>query len=200
MGKPIKGRKGEVVSIITWRKWRDGLELASQALLRCPALSAAAGPPCQSPTSCEGVGMANSRKIAKAIFLIEWHPPQAALRRRCPARGFGVDVGTAHTERGKGRRCPVPATKHKTGGAGLGPGESSEGRSDAAWLAGETAGYPAKVPFRRPLVWRFCQKGRIVLDIRWKKGYSKEEFWQEANGKARMLSQVERDRCFENST
>ena len=65
---------------------------------------------------------------------------------------------------------------------------------------GETAGYPAKVPFRRPLVWRFCQNGSIVLDIRWKKGYSKEEFWQEANGKARMLSQVERDQCFENST
>ena len=91
-----------MVSIITWRKWRDGLELASQALLRCPALSAAAGPPCQSPTSCEGVGMANSRKIAKAIFLIEWHPPQAALRRRCPARGFGVDVGEHTGERRRG--------------------------------------------------------------------------------------------------
>ena len=38
-------------SSIAWRKWRDGLELASQALLRCPALSAAAGPPCQSPTA-----------------------------------------------------------------------------------------------------------------------------------------------------
>ena len=118
--------------------------------------------------------------------------------RPAPSEG-AAETGT-RWEAGKGRRCPVPATKHKTGGAGLGPGESSEGRSDAAWLAGETAGYPAKVPFRRPLVWRFCQKGRIVLDIRWKKGYSKEEFWQEANGKARMLSQVERDQCFENST
>ena len=38
-------------SSIAWWKWRDGLELASQALLRCPALSAAAGPPCQSPTA-----------------------------------------------------------------------------------------------------------------------------------------------------
>ena len=50
-----KGRyragKGGDNSPITWRKWRDGLELASQALLRCPALSAAAGPPCQSPTA-----------------------------------------------------------------------------------------------------------------------------------------------------
>ena len=99
--------------------------------------------------------MANSRKIANAIFLIERHPPQAALRRRCPtrsacrgltpvatkkerqadaglsflagaeglslacrlgrfvacvplartrpsARGFGVDVGTAHSEQGEG--------------------------------------------------------------------------------------------------
>ena len=43
--------------------------------------------------------MANSRKIANAIFLIERHPPQAALRRRCPARGFGVDVGERARER-----------------------------------------------------------------------------------------------------
>ena len=41
--KPGKSREGEAVSTMAWRKWKDGLELASQALLRCPALSAAAG-------------------------------------------------------------------------------------------------------------------------------------------------------------
>ena len=45
--------------------------------------------------------MANSRKIAKAIFLIEWHPPQAALWRRCPAGGLGVDVGKCSKEQGR---------------------------------------------------------------------------------------------------
>ena len=30
---------------------KEGFELASQALLRCPALSAAAWPPCQPPTA-----------------------------------------------------------------------------------------------------------------------------------------------------
>lgn len=63
--------------------------------------------------------MANSRKIANAIFLIERHPPQAALRRRCPTRGFGVDVGKRTGERGKGRCLPVPAASQKEGGAGL---------------------------------------------------------------------------------
>ena len=72
--------------------------------------------------------MANSRKIANAIILIEWHPPQAALRRRCPAGGLGVDVGNSAHGAGKGRCCPVLRHKHKTGGVGLGPGESSEGR------------------------------------------------------------------------
>ena len=35
------------------------------------------------------------------------------------ARGFGVDVGTAHRGTGEGRCWPVPAVNHKTGGAGL---------------------------------------------------------------------------------
>ena len=57
--------------------------------------------------------MANSRKIAKAIFLIEWHPPQAALRRRCPARGFGVDVGEHIGEREKADVTRFPPQAHK---------------------------------------------------------------------------------------
>ena len=57
--------------------------------------------------------MANSRKIAKAIFLIEWHPPQAALWRRCPAGGLGVDVGKCSKEQGRAgvARFPPQNTK-----------------------------------------------------------------------------------------
>ena len=57
--------------------------------------------------------MANSRKIAKAIFLIEWHPPQAALWRRCPAGGLGVDVGTNHRKQGKGGAAWFPPQNAK---------------------------------------------------------------------------------------
>ena len=53
-----------------------------------PALSAAAG---------AALPIADRCAIPASL-----HPPQAALRRRCPARGFGVDVETAHRERRRG--------------------------------------------------------------------------------------------------
>ena len=155
--------------------------------------------------------LANRRPAAKELA---WPTPGRLQRQSSSLNGirhrrrFGGDARQAVWEwmleqiTGSRERAALPGSRHKTQNRRrrFGPGESSEGRRDAAWLAGETAGYPAKVPFRRPLVWRFCQKGRIVLDIRWKTGYSKKEFWQEANGKAQMLSQVEMDQCFENST
>lgn len=46
-----RARNGEGSSSMTWRNLKDRLELVSQAFLRCPALSAVAGLPCQSPTA-----------------------------------------------------------------------------------------------------------------------------------------------------
>ena len=107
-------------SSIAWRKWRDGLELASQALLRCPALSAAAGPPCQSPTAAPSPPrcIRHRRRFggdARHAPRAEASPPVTTKKERqagaClsflagaeglepSARGFGVDVGTNHQER-----------------------------------------------------------------------------------------------------
>ena len=109
-------------SSIAWRKWRDGLELASQALLRCPALSAAAGPPCQSPTAAPSPPrcICHRRRFggdARHASRAEASTPVTTKNERhanaClsflagaeglepSARGFGVDVGTNHRERGK---------------------------------------------------------------------------------------------------
>ena len=121
-----KGRyragKGGDNSPITWRKWRDGLELASQALLRCPALSAAAGPPCQSPTaapspprcirhrrrfggdarhapraSVSPTAITKNSATANAVALFL----AGAEGLEPSARGFGVDVGKRTGERGR---------------------------------------------------------------------------------------------------
>ena len=123
------GREGR--SSITWWKWKDGLELASQALLRYPALSAAAGPPCQSPTAAPSPPrcIRHRRRFGGDAR----HAPQAGLRAHLvaeslcaltknreasivlaslflagaeglepSARGFGVDVEKRKRERGKG--------------------------------------------------------------------------------------------------
>lgn len=94
--------------------------------------------------------------------------PAGSVQRRAkgqlrPARAGKQEKGGAARFPPKNtKRVALPGSRHKTQNRRrrFGPGESSEGRRDAAWLAGETAGYPAKVPFRRPLVWRFCQKGK----------------------------------------
>ena len=116
-------------SPITWRKWRDGLELASQALLRCPALSAAAGPPCQSPTaapspprcirhrrrfggdarhapraSVSPTAITKNSATANAVALFL----AGAEGLEPSARGFGVDVRTNHRERGRGGATRFP--------------------------------------------------------------------------------------------
>ncbi len=149
------GREGR--SSITWWKWKDGLELASQALLRYPALSAAAGPPCQSPTAAPSPPrcIRHRRRFGGDAR----HAPQAGLRAHLvaeslcaltknreasivlaslflagaeglepSARGFGVDVGKHTRERGKGRCHPILAASHKTGGAGLVLRPQKEGR------------------------------------------------------------------------
>ena len=127
-------------SSIAWRKWRDGLELASQALLRCPALSAAAGPPCQSPTAAPSPPrcIRHRRRFggdARHAPRAEASPPVTTKKERqadaClsflagaeglepSARGFGVDGGEVQQGAGKSRCCPVPAASKKRCGAGL---------------------------------------------------------------------------------
>ena len=127
-------------SSIAWRKWRDGLELASQALLRCPALSAAAGPPCQSPTAAPSPPrcIRHRRRFggdARHAPRAEASPPVTTKKERqagaClsflagaeglepSARGFGVDVGEHGRERGKERCWPILPDKSQKSGAGL---------------------------------------------------------------------------------
>ena len=115
--------------------------------------------------------LANRRPAAKELA---WPTPGRLQRQSSSLNGirhrrrFGGDARQAVWEwmleqiTGSRERAALPGSRHKTQNRRrrFGPGESSEGRRDAAWLAGETAGYPAKVPFRRPLVWRFCQKGK----------------------------------------
>ena len=45
------------------------------------------------------------------------------------ARGFGVDVETAHRERGRDKVAPFYQPSHKTGGAGLVLSEKTSGSS-----------------------------------------------------------------------
>ena len=127
-------------SSIAWRKWRDGLELASQALLRCPALSAAAGPPCQSPTAAPSPPrcIRHRRRFggdARHAPRAEASTPVTTKKERqagaClsflagaeglepSARGFGVDVGEHGRERGKERCWPILPDKSQKSGAGL---------------------------------------------------------------------------------
>ena len=93
-------------SSIAWRKWRDGLELASQALLRCPALSAAAGPPCQSPTAAPS-------------------PPRCIRHRR----RFGGDA--RHAPRAEAS-TPVTTKKERQAGACLSFLAGAEGLEPSA--------------------------------------------------------------------
>ena len=72
-------------------------------LLRCPALSAAAGPPCQSPTA--------------APIPASLHPPQAALRRRCPTRS--ACLGFTHSHYEKQRHCKCSSAVFWQGAEGL---------------------------------------------------------------------------------
>ena len=127
--------------------------------------------------------MANSRKIAKAIILIEWHPPQAALRRRCPAGGLGVDVGTAHTKRGKGRRCPVPATKHKTGGAGLGPGKVQRGEGTLRGWQGRRQDTQLKFPLGGRWFGASAKREESFLTSAGKKDILRKNFGRKPTGK-----------------
>ena len=62
--------------------------------------------------------------------------PARAVRGRAPlalahpsARGFGVDVETAHRERGRDKVAPFYQPSHKTGGAGLVLSEKTSGSS-----------------------------------------------------------------------
>ena len=132
--------------------------------------------------------MANSRKIAKAIFLIEWHPPQAALRRRCPIRSARRSFTPSHYEKretsrrlslffGRGRRTwsplrsgrlvacvPLARTRPSARGFGVDVGGHSRerGRTDVAR-------FPPQVRERTVLVWCceefLCQRsGQIATD------------------------------------
>ena len=120
--------------------------------------------------------MANSRKIANAIFLIERHPPQAALRRRCPTRSACLGFTHCHYEKqrhckcssavfGRGRRtwsplrsgrlvaCVPPArTRPSARGFGVDVGGHSRerGRTDVARFS-------PQVRERTVLVW-CCEK------------------------------------------
>ena len=127
--------------------------------------------------------MANSRKIAKAIILIEWHPPQAALRRRCPAGGLGVDVGTTHTERGKGRCRPVPATKHKTGGAGLGRGKVQRGEGTLRGWQGRRQDTQLKFPLGGRWFGASAKREESFLTSAGKKDILRKNFGRKPTGK-----------------
>ena len=142
-------------SSIAWRKWRDGLELASQALLRCPALSAAAGPPCQSPTAAPS-------------------PPRCIRHRR----RFGGDA--RHAPRAEAS-TPVTTKKERQAGACLSFLAGAEGLEPSARGFGVDVGehsrergrdgvgrFPPQVPERAVLVW-CCEKniwGKTAPDRR----------------------------------
>ena len=66
--------------------------------------------------------------------------PPRSVRSRAPlalahpsARGFGVDVGTHHRERGRGRCCPVLPDKSQKDGAGLVLWDNSVSRNGKKW-------------------------------------------------------------------
>ena len=85
----------------------------------------------------EGLGLACRLGCCSLVGSAQHRPrrePRPARQsatggQRPSARGFGVDVETAHRERGRDKVAPFYQPSHKTGGAGLVLSEKTSGSS-----------------------------------------------------------------------